>query len=119
MTKKFENQKFENPAMDYITAAQETEEHTATTDTAHNTLNTSNTEKTHRSRKTGTAKKDYRLNLLIPRELRDKLQALADFDRRSLNALINDALSAYADGRDADYQTYTAFLKKTESARRE
>ena len=103
MTKKT----FENPAMNYITAAQEPE---------HTTV-ISNTEKAHKGRKTdGTAKKDYRLNLLIPRELRETLQILADFDRRSLNALINDALAAYAADREADYQTYTAFLKKIADA---
>lgn len=112
MTKKT----FENPAMNYITAAQEPE-HTTVISNTDKTEYTSNTEKAHKGRKTdGTAKKDYRLNLLIPRELRDTLQTLADFDRRSLNALINDALAAYAADREADYQTYTAFLKKIADA---
>lgn len=115
MTKKT----FENPAMNYITAPEPEQaqqpEYTAITD---NTVYTPNTEKAHKGRKPdGAAKKDYRLNLLITRELRDTLQALADFDRRSLNALINDALAAYAADRKEDYQTYTAFLKKTEDAR--
>ena len=71
-----------------------------------------------RGRKTvGATKRDVRLNLLITRELHERLKTLADFDRRSLNALINKTLENYAESRDADYKTYTAFLKRTEATR--
>lgn len=65
----------------------------------------------------GATKRDVRLNLLITPELHEKLKALADFDRRSLNALINKTLESYAESRGADYKTYMAFLRKTEAAR--
>ena len=112
----------DNPAINFMSTPEPKQaqqlEHTAGIDNTENTVYTYKTEKTLKKRKSdGAAKKDYRLNLLITRKLRDTLQTLADFDRRSLNALINDALAAYAADRETDYETYTAFLKKTEAAR--
>ena len=112
---------FENAARELIEGVEQTQQAQSTQET-HNADNTSYThkaEKTPRGRKPdGALKKDYRLNLLIARELRDTLQTLADFDRKSLNALINDALAAYAADRKADYETYAAFLEKTAAARK-
>lgn len=65
----------------------------------------------------GATKRDVRLNLLITPELHEKLKALADFDRRSLNAMINKTLESYAESREADYKTYMAFLRRTEGTR--
>lgn len=109
----------DNPAINFMSTP---EHETATPQTDEQTTleqeETALRAQSKRGRKTvGATKRDVRLNLLITQDLHERLKTLADFDRRSLNALINKTLENYAESRDADYKTYTAFLKRTEATR--
>lgn len=106
MTKKT----FENPALEYITAAQ--------------TLDTEPTEETRgrqdtpRRPKAGASRKDCRLNMLVTRELRDQIQALADIDEKSVNSFLNDVITDYVESRKAEYEQYNKAAAKIEAIRR-
>lgn len=80
--------KIDNPALKFLD--------TDNTDYTHNTDSTHNTEKT----------KSKRLNLLIYPSLLDNLKKIATMQRRSVNDLINEALSEYTEKQAEQIERY-------------
>ena len=80
--------KIENPALKFLD--------TDNTQYTHNTHNTYNTPET----------KSKRLNLLIYPSLLENLKKIATMQRRSVNELINDVLTEYAEQQAETIQRY-------------
>lgn len=109
---------FENPAMNYIVTPEpeqmpQAEEQAAEPERAQH----SRTE-TPRRPKAGASRKDCRLNMLVTREMRDQIQALADIDEKSVNSFLNDVIAAYIDSRREEYEQYSKAAAKIEAIRR-
>lgn len=115
----------DNPAINFMstpeheTATQEPEtmpqtaEQTIEPDRAqHNRL------ETPRRPRTGASRKDCRLNMLVTREMRDQIQALADIDEKSVNSFLNEVIAAYIDSRREEYEQYSKAAARIEAIRR-
>ena len=114
MTKK----SFENPAMNYIVTPEpeqmpQAEEQAAEPERAQHSR-----AETPRRPKAGASRKDCRLNMLVTREMRDQIQALADIDEKSVNSFLNDVIAAYIDSRREEYEQYSKAAAKIEAIRR-
>lgn len=115
---------FINPAMNYITEEQETaqQQPEAAAETSQEQGEPErvqrNRAETARRPKAGAGRKDCRLNMLVTRETRDKIQALADLDEKSLNSFLNDVITDYLESRREDYEQYAKAAAKIEALRR-
>lgn len=85
-----------NPALQFITGAEDT----------HNTQYTPNTQDTQKENKT------KRLNLTITPALAEDLKKIAKMEDKSVNALINDVMKAYAISNQATIERYNEVFKK-------
>lgn len=56
--------------------------------------------------------------MLVTREMRDQIQALADIDEKSVNSFLNDVIAAYIDSRREEYEQYSKAAAKIEAIRR-
>lgn len=77
-----------------------------------------NRAETVRRPKAGASRKDCRLNMLVTREMRDQIQALADIDEKSVNSFLNDVIADYIDSRREEYEQYSKAAAKIEAIRR-
>ena len=114
MTKK----SFENPAMNYITAPEPEQTPQAAEQATEPERAQHNRTETPRRPKAGASRNACRLNMLVTRELRDQIQALADIDEKSVNSFLNDVIAAYIDSRREEYEQYSKAAAKIEAIRR-
>jgi len=105
--------KGENPALQFITAQQDTAQDTQPTEPAHLAQDTQPAQHTEPAHDKGAEIKSARMNLVLRPSLAEALKQIATMRRTSVNNLVNETLEALAETEAGTIAKYNATFERT------